>query len=469
MRGIANWRWAASLALLLATAPAAAEQALQLSHGRFEREPVLQPQGDPARVMFWFAGRGEEAARARRLRALRDDGALVIEVDTERLQARMRQENGRCGFGAGDVENFSRFVQAYLHIPSYRLPLLGGDGDGAALAYAVAAQAPPQLFAGLVTDGLPRQAELGTMICGKGVDAAGHVQPVPLPLAWLLPEDAPAGHGAAPAAAGRAALDAFVRQVPQARRYRLAHGGDALPGLLAAARTMAAQKGVSLPPPPASLAGLPIVEVPAAAGGSDRDTFAIFVSGDGGWAGLDKNVAGALAQAGIPVVGVDSLRYFWSARTPASFAADLDRIVRYYAPHWNRSRVLLIGFSQGADVLPAAYNQLPAATRQAVAMTALLSLASTADYEFHVSNWLHDDGVGLAIPPEVARMPAATTLCVYGVDDGDTVCPHLPAGQVQLVALPGDHHFKGDYDRLATAILQHLQASQAAPVPAPAK
>ena len=59
-----------------------------------------------------------------------------------------------------------------------------------------------------------------------------------------------------------------------------------------------------------------MIEVPAAPGATATDSFAIVMSGDGGWAGLDKDVAQALSAHGIPVVGLDSLRYFWSPRTP---------------------------------------------------------------------------------------------------------------------------------------------------------
>ncbi len=44
----------------------------------------------------------------------------------------------------------------------------------------------------------------------------------------------------------------------------------------------------SLPAPPQSLEDLPLVEVPADT--EAGDTFAVFLSGDGGWAGLDKEV-----------------------------------------------------------------------------------------------------------------------------------------------------------------------------------
>src|SRR6185312_8598901 len=154
---------------------------------------------------------------------------------------------------------------------------------------------------------------------------------------------------------------------------------------------LAAANRPSLPPPPANLAGLPLVEVPAtsvAASQAGRDTFAILLSGDGGWAGLDKDVAAALAEQGVAVVGFDSLRYFWSKRTPQGLAGDLDRIVRYYAAHWKRRRVVLIGYSQGANVLPAAFNRLPEPSRRMVEQLVLIGLEHKAAWQFHISNWI---------------------------------------------------------------------------------
>jgi type IV secretory pathway VirJ component len=47
-------------------------------------------------------------------------------------------------------------------------------------------------------------------------------------------------------------------------------------------------------------------------------------------------------------------------------------------------------------------------------------------------------------------------VCIYGVDDDDTLCPSLPK-QNRRIGLPGDHHFQGDYETLAKTILQQLQ------------
>ena len=63
---------------------------------------------------------------------------------------------------------------------------------------------------------------------------------------------------------------------------------------------------------------------------------AVVYSGDGGWRDIDKEIAGRLQELGIPVVGVDSLRYFWSERTPERIAADLDLIMAHYREAWQR-------------------------------------------------------------------------------------------------------------------------------------
>ncbi len=118
--------------------------------------------------------------------------------------------------------------------------------------------------------------------------------------------------------------------------------------------------------PPAALGDLPVIEVPALTGAPSSDSLAIIMSGDGGWAGIDRDIAAALSAKGIFVVGLDSLRYYWAKRTPESLAADTDRMIRYYLAHLNKKRVLLIGYSQGADVLPFAVNRLPAATKARV-------------------------------------------------------------------------------------------------------
>ena len=205
---------------------------------------------------------------------------------------------------------------------------------------------------------------------------------------------------------------------------------------------------------PAGVSDLPLVELPAT--GAARDVLAIMLSGDGGWAGLDKEVARELNARGVPVVGWDSLRYFWDARTPSGSAHDLDRVIRHYTQSWHKSHVLLIGYSQGADTMPFMVNRLPQESRRLVGATALIALSNEAFFEFHISHWLGTPTGGLPTEPEMANARLGSVACIYGKDEGDSPCRRFRGGAVRAVPLPGGHHFDGDYAGVAQAILAAL-------------
>jgi type IV secretory pathway VirJ component len=226
-----------------------------------------------------------------------------------------------------------------------------------------------------------------------------------------------------------------------------------LPQFRAAYSSILSEQVQTLPMPPKSLEDIPIVEVPAE-GTVKSDLFAILISGDGGWAGIDKEVAAALSRRGVPVAGIDSLRYFWAERTPDGLAQDVDRMLRYYAYHWDKKRALLIGYSQGADVLPFAVNRLPNAARSLVALTALIGISQSADFEFHVTNWLGAGEQGLPTRPETDKLSAEDTLCLYGSDDSDSLCPTIGAEHARVVPLSGGHHFGGEYQHVADLLLK---------------
>jgi type IV secretory pathway VirJ component len=220
-------------------------------------------------------------------------------------------------------------------------------------------------------------------------------------------------------------------------------------------RITAAPPEVAASALPAPVADLPLTVVPAASG-SPSPWFGVFLSGDGGWVGLDRGVSDELAKHHIPIVGWDSLKYFWSPRTPQGAARDLDRVVRHYAREWGKSHVLLIGYSQGADTMPFMVNRLPVQTRGMVGLTTLLGISDNALFEFHMANWLGNPGGGLATAPELKRWSGAPYLCLYGEDDSDSACAELTGKEGIAVKMPGGHHFGGGYQDIAAEILSRL-------------
>jgi len=408
----------ALLALAALGAPAGAATAAPaspaLAHGLFSDLHVYKPAGAPHRfVMLVTEGSTPSARENAMLHAMLAADAMVATIPLPPFYARLAAQDGKCTYAPGAFENLSRYLQAFEQVPGYLPPVIAGADKTASYVQSVVAQAPAGIFA-----------------AGLAVD----LQPLALTPPPCTPKARAASGAEATAATPWAAM-------PDAEGAAFEH---------AFAQLSVPQ--TELAAPPAQLDGLPIIEVPATQAGK---RFAVLLSGDGGWAGIDKSLGTALAAQGVPVAGFDSLRYFWGPRTPEELAADLDRIIRYYAAHWSRSEVLLVGYSQGADVLPFALNRLPAATRAKVRLTALLGPGQKASFEFHLTNWIGPSG-DRPIAPEALKLSAASTLCIYGVAEKDSLCPELAPEHARALPLTGGHHFGGDYAALAALIVDAM-------------
>ncbi len=203
--------------------------------------------------------------------------------------------------------------------------------------------------------------------------------------------------------------------------------------------------------PVAALDDLPVVVVPPVHPGSDR--MVIFLSGDGGWAGLVSNVSAALAADGIGVAGLNSLKYFWTPRTPEETTRDIERIADHYQREWHADRIVLIGYSFGADVLPIVTSRLRQDLRGRIAGLSLIAPSSVANFEVHVTGWLGAHHPGQPTLPALQRLEGLPMVCIYGQDDVDAICPSLPAGLARIEKLVGGHHFGGDFDGVARQVL----------------
>lgn len=455
-----------SLSGALAASPLAAPAARgapsveHLSHGRFKDVGIFAPTATPKATVLLLSGAEGWSAPLRQLAlALAGRGAMVAGIDMRQFQEALDADGGDCVFPDGDLENLSHFIQAYYHLPTYQPPLLVGYGSGANLAYATLVQAPPNTFAGAITLGFCPTSSLSKPLCkGEALQlerTENGLRYLPAP---RLSNPWVALQGERDSACGAGVIRNFAAGMRGAAVVSLPGDLEAsdrwMPPLLAAFDTLVQRAAPrTTPTAPTALGNLPIVEVPANPAAPESDLLGLILSGDGGWAGLDKEVAQALAQHGIPVAGLDSLRYFWSARTPQRLAADLDNVARYYLERYGKKRLLLIGYSQGADVLPFAVNRLAPSTRARVALVVLMGMTEHAVFEFHVSNWISNDNSGPATLPEVSRITDLPVLCIYGEGDNDSLCPKLDASKVAVVKLPGGHHFNGDYTGLARVIL----------------
>jgi len=436
------------LFIVLSAIPAGASalpQTVQL--GRFGTVPVVGTGGQPAQVALLLT---EDQGLAQ---ALAEAGFLVLEADAERYLR--LAAGGQPVDPAVDFEALSQAAQQALALPSYHPPVLVGSGVGAALAYAVLAEAPPRTFAGAVSIGFcPR---LPTIKLRHGNGLQWEKQPQGLRLRpdpriedpWIV-LDVPGQDCGGETAADFARTIAAARVVPapagapraESWRPQLAQALD----VLAQQRRQEAAADASR----GELRDLPLTEV--AASGPARDALAVIISGSGGYVGFDRRMGRNLAERGVPVVGLSSLAYFWKPRDPDGAARDLARILDHYLAAWHKNKAVLIGYSQGADVLPFMVNRLPAPLRSKVSVVTLIGPDGVAQFVLHPDLWvLGRAKAGPVLPeaPEIPKLQGTSVLCVFGAEEKKSLCREASPGLASVLEVPGGHSFEGDAPAIA--------------------
>jgi type IV secretory pathway VirJ component len=394
--------------------------------GRLGRVELFRPQaeGPPDDLVFLFSGtEGDSAALRRAARALADENTAVVGVDLPSYLHGLAASDDGCHYVIAEIEDLAHQLERELGFAIYRSPLLAGVGAGGTLAYAALAQSPAATIGGAVAADPAPSLHTRVALCE--------------------------GAAASPARGGGFRY-AETADLP-ARFYRAdATGGDAYTRLVAALDPLLGGEE-ALGDVAGALPDLPLVDIPASRPGR---LFAVIWSGDGGWRDLDKTIGEILAKRGVPVVGVDCLRYFWNRREPEQVGADLARILAAARAAWNTPDALVIGYSFGADVLPFAVNRLSDPDRKRVALLSLLGLEPNAPFEIEVTGWLggSDEDAPLVLP-ELLKFDLSRLQCVYGEEEEDSLCPAPELARAEILKLPGGHHFDEDYEKVADAIL----------------
>jgi type IV secretory pathway VirJ component len=395
--------------------------------------------GEPQHgLVFLFSDRdgwnSDLDAAARKMAGM---GVVVAGADLPGYLQRLAASNDGCHYVVSEIEETSHRLQREFGFASYRSPILAGVGEGGALVYAALAQSPAATIAGAAavdrTDTLHTRVPFCPGAASTPVSGGGFAYaPKPsLPGWWVESAD--------------------NEESPAARAARLV-------------ALVASHVAPATPTEEDDLRDLPltVIPVPGAA-----DVAAIIYSGDGGWRDIDMQIGQALAAAGVPVAGVDCLRYFWSEKRPQRIASDLSRMLRHFSRVWHVDRFLLIGYSFGADILPFAVNRLPAAERARIVQISLLGLSRTASFRISVTGWLGmSSSTDVPILPEAKRLDPARVQCFFGKDESDSLCSAPELKGFERIETSGGHHFGRNYRELVDTIMAGV-SRRTGTVPAP--
>ncbi len=455
------------LAVLALFAKGAMAEETVMRFGRFGKVTIYRNTPYPAHAVLFVSGDGGwnlgVVDMAHDLAAM---DAMVVGIDITHYLKQLRTSKEKCSYPASDFEELSQYVQKELGFPTYIPPVLVGYSSGATLVYAILAQAPPTTFKGAISMGFCPDLPLNKPLCrGQGLQQ----EPLPNGKGYQFP---PVQHLEAPWVAFQGVIDqvcddkaveAYVKQVPHGDMIllpKVGHGFSVtknwLPQFQETFKRIVAKDDSTPPSLHQSTKDLPLIEVAAAQ--PERDFFAVVVSGDGGWAGIDRQIAKTLGKDGVPVVGLNSLKYFWKKRTPEEASKDLERILRHYFSAWGKQSVVLVGYSRGADVLPFMANRLPKELLEKTAIIALLGLEASVDFEIHPGDLLNLGSKNTKpTRPEIDVLKGQKILCFYGEDENDSLCRNLPAELAEAIRMKGGHHFGGDYQKIAEEVLRRVR------------
>jgi len=416
-----------------------------ISSERLNDVPLLQPAGKPTGIAIVVSQKGGLGTDDEALtKLLLDRDFLVLTVDLEKWRKELDQDTGDCTYFVSDLEGVAKEAQRQIAVDTYMHPVVIGIGEGGVMAYASMSDAPAATLAGAVA-----------------VDPS-------VALKTKLPSCEGADYEAVPGEGFSYSYDAdlpnpatIVREKPDTDPKGPPSAGFFLAqekiGATKAERfVMAADAAVDIAKEDASAEALPIIDIPA--GNGPAKYLAVFFSGDGGWRDIDKSVGDIIAKKSVHVVGVDSLRYFWSLRKPEDIAKDIARIVAKADPT-GKLPVVLLGYSFGANTIPFSWPFLPKPLQDRVSLVGLIGTEETTPFQVSVGAWLGLGGDN-EVAPAVARLPLDKVLCVYGSEEDDTACTAPSLDAVQKIQLEGDHHYDEKYEMLAGKLMEAVESRQ---------
>lgn len=380
---------------------------------------------------------------------------IVVGVDVLRYLKELRQRTEECYHVASDFVELVTTVEKKYNFREYRPAVVMGYSSGATLVYGILAQSRPGTFIGGISLGFCPDIELPKLLCETNgltekVDITGK--------SYFLEPDAKLGnpwivlHGKVDKVCSFADVVDFVGKTTDAELVALpgvGHGfskwGDFMPQWKDAfTRLVTKYDNIETQMSPAEkVKDLPLV-ITKSKSADPEAPVALIISGDGGWYSFEQSIADNLADKGIPTVGLDSKKYFWKRKTPDETTRDIETALNYYSKLWGRSKFLLIGYSLGAEIIPFVVNRLPETMKAVISSSVMLSPGTSTDFEIHISNML---GMGnrqntYNVAKEITRMDKIPALIILGSGEKTEVPEILAGTDVNIVKIPGDHHYK---------------------------
>ena len=192
--------------------------------------------------------------------------------------------------------------------------------------------------------------------------------------------------------------------------------------------------------------------------GNGTAPFIFYITGDGGFNDFSTELSKSLNLSGSPLTALSAKSYFWDKKTPLGTATDISLYLRQQFAKRKDQRLVLIGYSFGADVMPFVVNRLPDDLRKKLVSVILLSPSTSTDFEVHWADlWGAKRKRNMDVVAEINRMQVAKFITLFGENEDDFPVNQIAVKNHTNISMPGGHHFGGNADEVAKVLLAYCK------------
>jgi type IV secretory pathway VirJ component len=450
-----------------------------LKFGHFGEVYIYKPKTAPDAIVLFVSGDGGWNKLPISMGGqLVDQGAMVVGINISHYLINKMKQHEKCYYPAADFEDLSLFLQKKYKFKTYLKPILLGYSSGATLVYGILAQAPANTFKGAIAMGFCPDIVTIEPLCTTNALKQHPVKPgspnrILEPTANLT---APfiAINGLDDKVCNFKNTEDFIKQLNSGEIIgipKVGHGMSVqknyLPHLIYAYNKVkksasyselvsAKHQSPGLQQPEKFTTDLPLIILPVTR--SDTLPLLVFMSGDGGWTSFDEGVSESIVKKGIPVIGIDTQKYFWQARTPIETAEELVKVLQHYMAAWGKKSFVLCGYSFGADVIPFMVTRLTGNFAGMMKSAVMLSPDPKADFEIHVADMLSfgSSSDTYDVVAELRKSASKNIVCVFGTDEDSDTHKWFKAAGAEIKLLPGSHHYNNDFEAISREIFYSI-------------
>ncbi|MFP3599078.1 AcvB/VirJ family lysyl-phosphatidylglycerol hydrolase [Chryseobacterium sp. SIMBA_029] len=185
-----------------------------------------------------------------------------------------------------------------------------------------------------------------------------------------------------------------------------------------------------------------------------------YISGDAGFNSFSKGLNNDFHTLGYDVFALNTKTYFWNKKTPKQTSAEIEWYINQQLNGRKNQKVILVGYSFGADVTPFVYNHFTGHLKKKIQHIFIIGPSKTTDFKIHLNEYFGMEPKGsMAVVPEINKIHTVPVTLILS----NFEFLHFPYQQItlgsnyQMKHIQGNHHYSGNTKLLSGYIQKVLE------------